>query len=476
MSTLDDAGPVRRRVAKIGLVAVTSIVMGNMIGAGIFTIPNQIGKYGAWGIAAFCLTAMGAVILGLTFASLARKVPKTGGPYAYTRAAFGDFAGYWLAWGYWIGLWTGQVAIACVFSNYVGVFIPIFRESMLWNGVLAFTVLWAVTGLNLRGTKTAGGVAIITTIIRVLPLLAIATAGWFYFKPENYAATLPEGTSALGALGAAATITMFSFLGLESGTVPAGGVKDPSKTIPRATIIGILAVAALYIASTAVVLGVVPAERLGEDGIAFADAGRSMWGGAGYYAVAVAGVVSTLGALSGFTLLNGQVPMAAAVDRLFPKSFSLTNRHHAPWFGLIASGVLISIFMLIGYGALLAGKSDGNGGLQHISIVIATVTTVLPYAFCAIAEIILILNKREFPGKRIAKLCVIPALAFAYSLYVIYGAGSLQIAIGFFLSVLGLPVYIIVHKRLMRAREEADGDRKRQAEAIQESTGPAPAD
>ena len=460
MANSGEAGGVKKKVATIGVVAVTAIIMGNMIGAGIFTIPQQIAEYGWWGIVAFVFTAIGALLLGLVFANLARRLPKTGGPYAYTRAAFGDFAGYWIAWGYWIGLWTGQVAIAITFANYVGVFIKPFATSLLWNAVLAIGIVWVVTALNLRGVKTAGSVAIVTTIIRVLPLLAIATVGWLYFNPGNFATTLPAGHSTVfGAIGAAAVITLFSFLGLESGTVPAGNVRDPSKTIPRATVIGILAVAVLYIVSTTVVMGVMPAAALTSSTASFADAGKAMWGDVGYYAVAFAGVVSTLGALSGFTLLNGQVPFAAAADQLFPKSFARENRFGAPGFGIVASSILVTAMMLILY-AYASVKWQGTGpqtkGIANVSILLATLTTVLPYAFCSVAELILVFTNRDFTGKGVARLLIIPTLAFLYSLFMMYGSGPSTIMAGFFLMLIGLPVYALLRRSNMRDGQAPD--------------------
>ena len=444
-----DGKPTR---VQIGVVAVTALVMGNMIGAGIFTIPNQIGEFGWYGIVAFALTAVGALILGLVFASLARQIPRTGGPYAYTKAAFGTFPGFWIAWGYWIGLWTGQVAIAVTFVGYVGVFVPALRTSVAWSAVAAFAALWLVTGINVRGVKAAGSVAIVTTAVRVVPLLAVATVGWLYFHPGNLAPSLPAGQSAFSAVSLAATITLFAFLGLESGTVPAGNVVNPSRTIPRATIIGIAAVAVLYVVSTTVVMGVLPASQLESGTTAFADAGRSMWGSAGYYVVGFAGMVSTLGALSGFALLNGQVPFAAAADGLFPRRFALKNRFDAPWFGIVASSVLVSLFMGGGYiYTMTQGRSAAADGLATASILIATLTTVLPYAFCSVAEMILVFTRRDFAGKRIGKLVIIPALAFVYSLFIIRGSGGQSIEIGLLLMLVGLPAYALLVRSMKRA-------------------------
>jgi len=435
---------LKEKLKSIGIVAVTAIVMGNMIGAGIFTIPNAIGQYGWYGIIAFALTAAGALLLGLVFANLARRMPKTGGPYAYTRAVFGDFPGFWIGWGYWIGLWTGQVAIAVTFASYLGIFIPPLRESLVYSGAAALAALVFVTAVNVRGVRTAGAFAVVTTVIRALPLLAIATVGWWWFHPGNYATALPSGNTAFMAITAAATITLFSFLGLESGTVPAGDVREPRKTIPRATMIGIVAVAFLYIASTVVVMGVVRADALASGTTAFADAGREMWGRVGYYAVAFAGVVSTLGALSGFTLLNGQVPYAAAVDHLFPKQFARVNRHGAPAWGMVVSSALVGICMIVGYALLITAGKNSAASLSTASIIVSTLSTVLPYAFCAMAEVILIVTTKDPAGRSVGLLLIVPAIAFVYSLLIIWGAGPQSIVAGFFLLLIGLPVYAFI--------------------------------
>ena len=421
--------------------------------------PQQIAEYGWW--ASSPSSSRPSAPCSSVWASPTWRAgsPRPAALYAYTRAAFGDFAGYWIAWGYWIGLWTGQVAIAITFANYVGVFIKPFATSLLERRPGHRHRLGG-HGPQPARCQDRRQRRHRHHDIRVLPLLAIATVGWLYFNPGNFATTLPAGNSTVfGAIGAAAVITLFSFLGLESGTVPAGNVHDPSKTIPRATVIGILAVAVLYIVSTTVVMGVLPAATLTSSTASFADAGRAMWGDFGYYAVAFAGVVSTLGALSGFTLLNGQVSFAAAVDRLFPKAFAEENRFGAPGFGIIASSILVTAMMLILYSyASVKWQDTGSQtkGIANVSILVATLTTVLPYAFCSVAELILVFTNRDFTGKGIARLLVIPTLAFLYSLFMMYGSGPSTIMAGFFLMLIGLPVYALLRRSNMRDGQAPD--------------------
>lgn len=221
--------------------------------------------------------------------------------------------------------------------------------------------------------------------------------------------------------------------------------------------IGILAVGALYIVSTTVVMGVMPAAELSSSPASFADAGRVMWGNVGYYSVAFAGVVSTLGALSGFTLLNGQVPFAAAADRLFPKAFARENRFGAPGFGIAASSILVTAMLLIlfAYAALAwQGTGSQTKGIVNASILLATLTTVLPYAFCSVAELIMVFCNRDFTGKGVARLLIIPALAFLYSLFMMYGSGPSAITAGFFLMLIGLPVYALLRRSSWKDDQE----------------------
>ena len=304
----------------LGMAACTAIVVGNMVGSGFYLSPAAVAPYGNLAILIWLIMGAGAICLGLTFAKLARLVPATGGPYAYTRLAYGDFPGFLIAWGYWISIWASLPVIAVAFAGVVVDLFPAIRS----RGVVVFITLaaiWAVVLINLRGVSTAGVFAEITTYAKLVPFGAIALLGIFFIDPSHFSEFNPSGVPLLQASAALAPLTMFAYLGLESATVPAGDVRDPERTIPRSTVLGIAIAAALYILGTVVVMGLVPRQQLVNSVAPFSDAARILWGRPGEIAISIAVVLSSIGALNGWTLLMGQVPMAAAQDRLLSSDF-----------------------------------------------------------------------------------------------------------------------------------------------------------
>jgi hypothetical protein len=270
------SGPATR-AKSLGLAACTAIVVGNMVGSGFYLSPSAVAPYGLLAILAWIVMGGGAICLGLTFARLARLVPATGGPYAYARMGFGDFAGFLVAWGYWISIWTSLPVIAAAFAGSLAKMAPAFGG----RGGLTLTTLvaiWLVVLTNLRGVKEAGLVASITTYSKLVPFAAIALIGLLYVDTSNLVDFNPSGQSLMTSAAALAPLTMFAFLGLESATVPAGDVVDPARTIPRSTILGILIAATLYVLGTVVVMGVVPRGELTGSAAPFADAANRMWG------------------------------------------------------------------------------------------------------------------------------------------------------------------------------------------------------
>src|SRR3954447_6677653 len=236
------ASPKVSKAAKLGMVATTSLVIGNMIGSGVFLLPSSLAPYGLLSLVGWAITTTGAVLLALVFARLAQILVGAGGPYAYTRAAFGDFMGFWIAWGYWIALWAGNAAIAVAFVGYAAAFFPQLNSVKLLGGIVAIALVWVMTFINLRGVGAAGRVQTITTAIKLVPLIAMATLGLFWFDGSNPTAWAPTATepNALVAVMSVVALTLWSFLGLESATVAGGEIDNPKVTIPRATMVGTL--------------------------------------------------------------------------------------------------------------------------------------------------------------------------------------------------------------------------------------------
>ncbi len=427
----------------LGLLACTSLVAGNMIGSGIFLLPSSLAPYGGISMLGWAFTTLGAICLSLVFARLATRVQRAGGPYAYTRAGFGDFAGFWIAWGYWVSTWAGNAAISVAMASYLCVFIPGLENGTGAACLAAMAAVWILTWVNCRGVRVAGWVQVATTLLKLIPLAGLALFGIFRMNPAHFTPFNPSGLSGFSAVSAVAALTLWSFLGLESATIPAEEVEDPARTIPRATLAGTLLVAAVYVLGTAAVMGAIPPAVLAESGAPFADAARVLWGEWAYYLVGFSAVIACFGALNGWILVQGQMPMAAARDRLFPGRFARLSGRGAPAFGLVLSSGFVT--------ALLAFDYSGQSRLAELFdfvILLSTLATLVPYAFCSAAELKMLLRERPpRRGGRLAGPALITLAAFAYSLWAVYGSGSRIILFGFLLFLAGIPVYLLLRRQ-----------------------------
>src|SRR5688572_23455177 len=357
---------------------VVTLVMGNMIGSGIFLLPASLSPYGGLSIVGWLLSTAGALLLALVFARLARIDPAAGGPYAYTRKAFGDLAGFVVAWGYWISMWTSLGALAVAFVGYLDPFIPSLVRSPASAALLAIAVIWLLIGVNIVGVRTAGWVQLATTILKVLPLITIAIIGLAHFEPAHFSIAQADGSSWLRSVPAVATLTLWALLGLESATVPAGSIEDPERTIPRATIVGTLLTGIIYIGSTVGVMSLLPPSALGQSLAPFADAAGAFGGQTAAAVVALGAAISCFGALNGWVLLVGQLPLAVARDGLFPAVFGRVSIRGTPTAGLIIAGVFTTTLVAMNY-------TRGLVDLFTFMILLATLNTLIPYVFASLA-------------------------------------------------------------------------------------------
>ena len=426
---------------KLGLWMVTALVVGNMIGSGIFLLPASLGPYGGISIVGWIVSAVGATLVALVFARLSRRFRKSGGPYTFTREGFGDFPGFLVAWGYWISIWTTNAAIAVAFVSYLTLFFPPLASSNALAAGVGLAAIWLLTWVNVRGVHAAGVVQLVTTVLKLIPLVFIATFGLAFVNFDNFVPFNPSGRSPLGAVSATVALTLWAFLGLESGTAPSEHVEDPEKTIPRATVIGTLLAATVYVLGTVAVMGVIPAQTLMQSNAPFAEAARVMWGSWAGYAVGLGAVISCFGALNGWLLLQGQIPFAAARDGLFPAAFGRISASGTPSYGLVFSSVLASLLLAMNYTRSLVEQFT-------FIILLATLNTLVPYVFCSMTELTMVL-RAQGTGRTLPVLggSALSLLAFGYALWAIYGAGPEIVFWGFLLLMTGVPVYVWVRWR-----------------------------
>ena len=424
----------------IGLATATALVVGNMVGSGVFLLPASLAPYGAMSLAGWLVSAGGAVCLALVFARLGSILPRIGGPYAYARAGFGEFSGFIVAWSYWVSIITTNAALAIAAVSYSTVFWPTLGDSPLVAAGAAVVMIWLFTAVSLAGTRQAGQVQLFTTVLKLLPLVAIAVFGFLMFEPSHFRTSPASRLPPLASLSATITLTLWAFLGLESGTVPADDVRDAQRTIPRATIMGTLIAAAVYIASTTAVMGVVPPAELASSTAPFADAANSLWGPWGRGVMAAGATVSCLGALNGWVLLSGQLPRAAALDGLLPNGLARLSSRGAPAMGILLSSAIATILVAMNY-------TRGLVAAFTFLILLSTLATLVPYVFSSTWACVLARGEARGTRGEPAKRLVVAGIALAYSTWAVVGAGRDALVWGLVFLAVGAAVYVLLRRK-----------------------------
>ena len=419
---------------EIGLWTATSLVIGNMIASGLFMLPATLAIYGGISLLGWIISGAGALCLALVYSWLSKLQPSaTGGPYAYTREGMGTFAAFLVAWGYWISVWCTNAAIAVGFVSYLTAFIPALGSNPFLSIGTGLSAIWFLTWINTKGIREAGVVQVITTILKLAPLIVITIGGLFYFNADHFIPFNLSSQSNLSAITSTTTLTLFAFLGLECATIPSGNVRNAEKTVSRATIIGTLLTTFIYIAGTVAVMGLIPPSILRDSQAPFADAAASIWGEEARYLVAGGAVISTFGALNGWILIQGQMPMAAARDHLFPRIFAKENKNGTPAIGIVISSVLISVLMSLNFTRTLADTFT-------FMVLLTTLTVLVPYLFSIISFVMIASRNNNLSGFKL----FIAVLAFLYSMWAIIGAGQETVYWGFVLLMAGLPFYAYI--------------------------------
>jgi APA family basic amino acid/polyamine antiporter len=431
---------------QFGLMTAMALIVGSIIGVGIFNLPTSLAAYGPITLVSMGLTTVGALALALLFASLSRRLPADGGPYAYARVAFGNRLGFANAWSYWITAWAGNAAIAVGWVLYVEHFIN--KGQNKWISVLLVLIgLWLPAVVNLSGAKNMGSVQVVTTIIKFAAVAFMSIVGLLYIKSANFTPWNVSTESTVGAIGGGMAIALFSYLGVETAAVAADKVRDPHRNVPRATILGTIATAVVYMLSLTAVFGIVPTSKLASATAPFSDAANSMFGGTWAGDVmAVAVIISGLGALNGWTMICAEMPLAAANDGLFPEQFKRISKNGVPAYGIVASTVLASIAIIVNY-------LGSSGATVFTTLVLMTgITSAIPYGFSALAQLKWRwIDHKTLETPRFARDMIVAVLALVFSvLFIVYSRNTGHSAFVYWAPyllaaaalLLGIPVYL----------------------------------
>ncbi|MEO6172548.1 MAG: amino acid permease [Arenimonas sp.] len=416
------------KTAPLGLWTAISLVVGSMIGSGVFLLPATLASYGAASLLGWGVTLCGALLLALVYSWLSKKITRTGGSYAYAHEAFGPGAGFFVAWSNWISMWCGNAALAVAFAGSLGAVFPEATSTPIRGASAALGALWFCTLVNIAGLREAGIMQLITTILKTVPLILFGVLGLAYVQADSYQPFNPSGQSLIAVTTMTAAITLWAFLGFEAATIPSASIKDPERTVPRATIIGMLIAGIATMLACTVVIGLLPSAVLIKSAAPMADAAARLWGSPAGVAVGVIATISCFGALNGWVLLQAQVPLAAANDNLFPSIFAKVDKHNTPVAGLLISSALATAIVFSNFTHSLIQ-------LFAFSILLSTAANLIPYAVSVAAWIKM--NQTAPPYK-----LAIAALALLFSLLALKGTGNQALIWGAALMLMGVPVYL----------------------------------
>lgn len=421
------SAPPRR---ELGFWMCTALVVGNTIGIGIFMMPAALAPYGLNALIGWGITVIGCMFLARVFARLAQLYPAADGPYSYIRSTLGHWPAFLSMWSYWVSNWITNATLAVSVVGYLDAAVP--SLARFPPALLALALLWLFVIVNLLGTRAGGRVQVVCTALKLLPMVAVVLLGaWVLFADTGaYTRTVPTTALSFPQTMAASTIALFAMLGLESASVPAGRVRDPGRNIPRATLIGTLLTAVIYILVSTVPLLLIPQAELAQSSAPFVDLldhhlgeGNGRW-------LALFVVVSGLGALNGWTLIVGNLTATMATQGDFPALFAKLNRHGAPARALVITGLFASAMILMNYSKSLVD------GFVFLSTIVTAAN--LPLYLCSSLALVVMWRRGERPAG--SDLQVMGLLGTAYVVLTFYGVGHVPFLWALALAAAGVPI------------------------------------
>ncbi len=428
---------------ELGLLGLTAVGVGGMIGSGIFSLPAVMASVaGPSFLYGLLLTGILVVFLALPYTELGSAFPITGGPYALPRLALGDFGGFTMGWAYFLYAFIGTAAIIDIFVTYLNYYIPGLAVGLTLTppGIaVAIFFLWVWTAMNILGVKWGGMYAIVTTFGKLIPLLLFAGIGLLYLNFANFSNQFPFGSTAIGL---AMSLGFFSFTGFESVVVPSAEVKNPGRNIPLSMLLTVGIVTAVYMFVPFVFTGMINWAGLGlkvGDWVSIGSLSSPFANVAGALglpilaAVAIIGaVISTAGCGGDWVLIQGRIPFAMAADKLFFKSMGKVNeKYGTPVMALVFASILTMITQIL------------IPNFPSVAL-IASITTLVPYAAAALALPVLRRNRPEVSRPvKIRFPLAVAVVGFVGASIFVYWAAWPWTVVGAVLMILGTPLFYL---------------------------------
>ena len=418
----------------IGFWRGWSIAVGCAIGSGIFMMPTLLAPYGLLGFGGWLIAGSGSILVALTMARLVKRIPRTGGPYVYVNEGLGSFAGFIIAWTYWVACISAIAGISIAFVGYLGFFVPIISDSPIHSLLASMLLVWIIVILNIRSLEGSSKFQLISTLLKLLPLIFMIFLGMLNFNLDNLPELNPTDLHPISLLATVTTLVMWSFIGIETATVPADNVINPQETIPKILIASVVTVLIVYFLASIAIAAIVPTSELMNSTAPFALAATKILGLTGGTIISIGALISTLGSLNANTLTAGNISLAAARDGLLPARFMSLTKTGTPIFTYLLTGIFVSILLILNY-------TKGIVNAFVFMAMLSTLSTLIAYAFCALAEFKFAQTDKKNQTRNNALL--LSCGTFVYAFFAIWGAGIEMIIYSLVLILIGMPIYLI---------------------------------
>ncbi|EZP31543.1 MULTISPECIES: arginine-ornithine antiporter [Pseudomonas] len=410
---------------KLRLGALVALVVGSMIGGGIFSLPQNMAASADVGavLIGWAITAVGMLTLAFVFQTLANRKPDLdGGVYAYAKAGFGDYMGFSSAWGYWISAWLGNVGYFVLLFSTLGYFFPIFGEGNTVAAVIGASVLlWAVHFLVLRGIKEAAFINLVTTVAKVVPLLLFVLIAVFAFKLDIFTADIwgvknPDLGSVMNQVRNMMLVTVWVFIGIEGASIFSARAEKRSD-VGKATVIGFITVLLFLVLVNVLSLGIMTQPELAKlQNPSMAAVLEHVVGHWGAVLISVGLIISLLGALLSWVLLCAEIMFAAAKDHTMPEFLRKENANHVPVNALWLTNAMVQLFLII---TLFSAST-------YLSLIyLATSMILVPYLWSAAYALLLAVRGESYEGfaAERRKDLIIGGIALIYAVWLLYAGG-----------------------------------------------------
>lgn len=427
--------PTRGLIRGLGPIAATALVAGNIVGSGIYVIPATLAEIaGPVSLLAWGIVAAGYFCLAVVYADLSVAYPVTGGLQVYVQRAFGDLAGLTTSFLYWVSCITANAAFVTAFVGYLQVHVP-GAGSPLASFLVAQVLLWTLTGVNLLGVRVGGAVQVVTTVLKILPLLVVSVALLSIGTPTHLVPFAPKG---IAALFPALSLVAWLFVGAESVTVPAEEIREVTRTVPRAAFAGLGLATALYVlVALSLALGL-PGSAIAGTASPLAVAAEHVLGSGGRLLVTLGALVSIAGILNGYLLVTGRLPYAAARQGFAPSFLGkLHPRFHTPVVALVLSSALSSLLVLLYFNRTL---------LQAYNLIALASTATSLVAIAAACLASFVLRRREparFTAAQHRRGSIAAVIGLIVLVPLVAGAGLTVVLLTLLVMLLPLPFFYL---------------------------------